>query len=91
MGAASAAATPSRGAETNGPSDPSHKRLRLDALVNHQCPPWYSTNGTVSYASGVTATRSSERKKGRRSVFLGSLIDTVNAGSVRLAIFRVPK
>jgi len=31
------------------------------------------------------------RKKGRKRVFLGTLIDTVNAGSVRLAIFRVPK
>ena len=31
------------------------------------------------------------RKKGRKRVFLGSLIDTVNAGNVRLAIFRVPK
>ena len=31
------------------------------------------------------------RKKGRKRVFLGTLIDTVNAGSVRLAIFSVPK
>ena len=31
------------------------------------------------------------RKKGRQRVFLGTLIDTVNAGSVRLAVFRVPK
>jgi hypothetical protein len=31
------------------------------------------------------------RKRGRKRVFLGTLIDTVNAGSVRLAIFRVPK
>ena len=31
------------------------------------------------------------RKRGSKRVFIGTLIDTVNVGSVRLAIFSVPK